>query len=470
MDIKILKEVGRSVIYTYYTAYDRYGKTLYLKVLNEGLGNKKDIQRRFEREARILKGLTHPNIVKLLWHGKVKERPALAFEFVEGDTLQTLLQKRGKLTQEDVFRIAKPLLSALEYVHSKGVLHRDIKPSNILMDKNGRPKLSDFGLAIGKDMPTVTLDGSLLGTPNYMSPEQIEGKNLDNKSDLYSLGIVLLELITGKKAFCGGSYGEVLKKVLTSEPENAETAPEVIRFLINKDRDRRARSAGEVLEMLGERAQQEGRMKRMRTPLVIVSGLTAAVILSLVYLNFHNQRLQAPVDHTDLFIFAPLDSTKGEVEVVHKKEEVSVNETSVITDAPQRRNVWLNVLPYAEIYYKDRKIGETPPPILTQFEEADPLLFFRNPAFPEIKKKIDGDSVLINLTREVSYLRLSVLPWAEVWIDGELKGVTPLDEPITILPGHHVVTLHNPYYKDEKKDITAERGDTVSIILQLNKE
>lgn len=468
MKVETIKEIGRSVICTYYKAKDGEGNYLYLKVLNEGLDNEGDIQKRFEREAKILGKLSHQNIVKLLWFGRIGRRPAMAFEYIKGDTLQTLLQRRGKISLKEVYMIAKPLLSALEYVHSKGILHRDIKPSNILLDGKGEPKLTDFGLALGRNMPAVTLDGTLLGTPNYMSPEQIEGKNLDARSDLYSLGIVLLELITGKKAFCGETYGEVLKKVLTSEPEGAEDAPDLLKVLIEKDRDKRAKSAREVMEMLGERLERVKGKERFFIPVAIAGGAAIMLIFSLLYYNrYHRQDLQLTTDdHLSTYI-VPTDTTIEEVTTYEKEDLAIAPEEKGIAS---KRYVWLNVIPYAEIYYAGEKLGETPPPIICQFGEEGPLLKFKSPVYPDIEKRIQGDSILVNLANEVSYLRLNVLPWAEVWVDGELKGVTPFDEPIIVLPGRHNLTLHNPYYRDEKRDITAGIGDTISIILQLNRE
>ncbi len=474
MKVSIVEEIGRSAICTYYKAKDEVGNHLYLKVLNEGLENEGDIQKRFEREAKILRRLSHPNIVRLVWSGRVGRRSAMGFEYIKGDTLQTLLRKKGKIPLNEVYRIAKPLLSALDYIHAKGILHRDVKPSNILLDEDGTPKLSDFGLAMGKDIPTVTLDGTLLGTPNYMSPEQVEGKELDGRSDLYSLGIVMLELLTGKKAFRGENYGEVLKRLLTSSPEGVEAAPEEIKILIEKDREKRTATAAEMLEMLGGEISHKRVIKRGLIPLEIAACLAVVIVLLIIYYNRYQRGFpNASSNQKESFIVSPLDSSYMQAPSVEENDEVTVGEEPLKREtqpALAMRKIWLNVLPYAEIYYRGYKIGETPPPITYQFEEATPLLTFKSPVFPEVNRILDRDSTLIDLSREVSYLRLSVLPWAEVWIDGELNGVTPFDKPIIILPGKHKITLHNPYFKDEKKEVTAGKGDTLSIVMQLSKE
>src|SRR5262249_26088892 len=157
---------------------------------------------RFEREAEILKQLKHPNIVRMFGHGKHQKLPYYAMEYIEGQTLQQVLEGRGRLPWEEVVALGKQLCSALQHAHDQGIIHRDLKPSNLMVLPGGRLKLTDFGIAKDLDVTQLTSANCTVGTASYMSPEQCKGeRNLTHKSDLYSLGVVLYELLTGEKPF-----------------------------------------------------------------------------------------------------------------------------------------------------------------------------------------------------------------------------------------------------------------------------
>ena len=183
-----------------------------------------DAKQRFHREAQVAARLRHPSIVTT--HDIVR-RPALSFivmELVEGRTLQSLLQERGRLPLDETTALLAQIAAALDYAHKSQVIHRDIKPANIMIEPGGQAKVMDFGIAKLESGANLTSTGSIMGTPNYMSPEQARGERVDGRSDLFSLGCVLYECLTGRKPFSGESVSVILVKILTEEPQPVDFA------------------------------------------------------------------------------------------------------------------------------------------------------------------------------------------------------------------------------------------------------
>ena len=189
-----------------------------------------EFRRRFFVEAQAAGRLLHPGIVAVFDVGEDPETsdPYIVMEYIEGITLRELLARQGKkLPADDALRIAQELAEALDYAHTQGVVHRDIKPANILITKDGQAKISDFGIA-QLDLTHMTLPGRVLGTPAYMSPEQLEGEQVDGRSDLFSLGAILYTSLTGYRPFQGNSATTVCFKVANSEPlQVTALAPEL---------------------------------------------------------------------------------------------------------------------------------------------------------------------------------------------------------------------------------------------------
>jgi serine/threonine-protein kinase len=197
------KELGSGAMGTVYRAtYEKTGQRVALKVMIAGLGTSDTAQARFEREGEILKQLNHPNIVKLFGVGRSHGTRYYAMEYIQGETMDKIIQRRGRLPWEEAASIGQQLCSALQHAHQQGIIHRDIKPSNLMMLADGTVKLTDFGIAKDLDVTQLTAANCTVGTAAYMSPEQCRGeKDMNFKSDLYSLGVVLYEFVTGRKPF-----------------------------------------------------------------------------------------------------------------------------------------------------------------------------------------------------------------------------------------------------------------------------
>lgn len=198
----IEKEVGAGAMGQVFRArYIKTGQRVALKVMAPGTTSSTALAR-FHREAEVLKQLSHPNIVRFYVASEYQGRPYYAMEYIQGESLDQLLERRGKLPWNQVVELGKQVCSALAHAHEKGIIHRDLKPSNLMMTAEGIIKLTDFGIAKDLDVTQLTATNNTVGTASYMSPEQCKGeRNLSHKSDLYSLGVVLYELLVGEKPF-----------------------------------------------------------------------------------------------------------------------------------------------------------------------------------------------------------------------------------------------------------------------------
>jgi len=213
---------------------------------------------RLLREARTAGRLIHPHIVTLFDAGEEQGTLYLAFEYVEGQSLADRLRTGAPLTVAEALRIARETAEGLDYAHRRGIVHRDIKPANLLLTADGQLKISDFGIAKMVGQATeLTVTGSVVGSPQYLSPEQVRGEELDGRSDLFSLGIVLYEMVGGRRPFEGETFTTLLYKILHEQPEpirlHADLTPALARLLgrlLAKDRDARLPDGAAVAEEL----------------------------------------------------------------------------------------------------------------------------------------------------------------------------------------------------------------------------
>ncbi len=209
---------------------------------------------RFYREAKAAGALTHPNIVTIYEVGDEAGRHFIAMEFLEGQTLQDQIEIRGTLPPKEAVDTCVQVLEALDYAHSKGIIHRDIKPANIQMLPGGLVKLTDFGIARIMHEPSITQSGQIFGTPSYMSPEQVMGKEIDPRSDLFSLGVVLYEALTGGKPFTGDSVVTITYNITNNSPARPANIPDALADIVvkamEKDPSGRFQSAREFADAL----------------------------------------------------------------------------------------------------------------------------------------------------------------------------------------------------------------------------
>jgi serine/threonine-protein kinase len=258
-----LGEGGMGVVYR---AHDtKLGRDVAIKALPDAFANDSDRLQRFQREAQVLASLNHPNIAQIYGLEESDKTRCIVMELVEGETLQERL-KRGPIPVDEALAIAKQIAEALEAAHEKGIIHRDLKPANIKLTRDGKVKVLDFGLAKAlqeqqpsnlSNSPTLlsaaSTPGIILGTAAYMSPEQARGQNVDHRSDVFSFGCVLYEMLTAKQAFDGDHVSDILAAVLRADPDwnglPSDTGTKVRTLLsrcLEKNPKRRWQAAGDL--------------------------------------------------------------------------------------------------------------------------------------------------------------------------------------------------------------------------------
>src|SRR5215217_3612239 len=213
--------VGSGGMSSVYCAFDTLlERNVALKVLHDQYGDDEEYVERFRREARAVAQLSHPNIVTVIDRGEEDGKQFIVFELIEGDNLKDLVERGGPLPVRRVLELGLEVGRALAFAHSQGLVHRDVKPQNVLLNGDGRAKVTDFGIARTLDVDGMTQTGTVLGTSNYIAPEQASGQPVDAHSDVYSLGAVLYELLTGDVPFPGENFVAVAMKHLHEPAPN----------------------------------------------------------------------------------------------------------------------------------------------------------------------------------------------------------------------------------------------------------
>jgi len=270
---EILSPLGAGGMGEVYLARDsRLDRTVAIKVLPSHLADNPDLKQRFEREARAVSSLNHPHICTLHDIGEHEGKPFIVMERLEGETLADLVS-RGAMARSEIVELGIQIADALESAHAKGIVHRDIKPANVFINSRGQAKILDFGLAkfeTGREgipsgshvqtMEHLTAVGTAMGTIAYMSPEQARGLPTDARTDLFSLGVVLYEMATGRHAFPGSTtavvFDAILHKAPTApvrlNPELPDELERVINKCLEKDKDLRYQVASELRADLKE--------------------------------------------------------------------------------------------------------------------------------------------------------------------------------------------------------------------------
>ncbi|MFD0587912.1 Stk1 family PASTA domain-containing Ser/Thr kinase [Paenibacillus sp. GCM10027627] len=253
---EILSRVGGGGMALVYKAHDvLLNRKVAVKVLRQQFVNDEEFIRRFRREAQSAAALSHPNVVSIYDVGQEDETHYIVMEYVEGNNLNETIQERAPLQADEAVRIAVQICDALDHAHHNHIIHRDIKPHNILIGNNGRVKVTDFGIARAVTSSTITQTGSVMGSVHYFSPEHAKGINTGEKSDLYSLGIVLYQMLTGKLPFLGESPISVALKHLQETFEDPrsvnshipQSVENVILKAMRKNPSERYQSAHEML-------------------------------------------------------------------------------------------------------------------------------------------------------------------------------------------------------------------------------
>jgi eukaryotic-like serine/threonine-protein kinase len=212
--------LGHGGMCTVYRAWDtRLHRHVAIKRLEPPLSLDPHARARFHHEGKAIARLSHPNLVTLIERGSTEDEEYLVFECVEGRSLKEMIKETGPMEPVEAGQIIGQVAEGLAHAHAAGIIHRDVKPQNILLDQEGRAKLTDFGIALGMDWTRLTREGSILGSTRYMSPEQVQGRPVDQRSDIYSLGIVFYEMLAGRPPFDGVTVTDIGRQHLRTPPQ-----------------------------------------------------------------------------------------------------------------------------------------------------------------------------------------------------------------------------------------------------------
>jgi serine/threonine-protein kinase len=344
-------QIGAGGMSTVYRAFDQtLERQVAIKLMHREIASDSDQLERFRREARAVAQLSHPHIVGVIDAGEDEGRPYIVFEYVEGETLKERIRRMGRLPVDEAIAYAIEISRALGNAHTHHIVHRDVKPQNVLIDAEGSAKVTDFGIARTLDQDGLTADGRVLGTTDYVSPEQALGHDVNGQSDIYSLGVVLYEMLTGDVPFHGENQVSVAMKHVREDmpdlqarrPEASATLASVLDRMTDKDLKRRypdidtlvadleealaieaarsGRSTGEATAVLRTLPPSARRRLpfRMRHPVPVLATVLVLVVCAVVLVLL----LKEGVDRTQRGTGA------GDIQAPAGEKVVSVSSTS----------------------------------------------------------------------------------------------------------------------------------------------
>jgi len=436
------QQLGEGGLGTVYAAYDPIlSRTIAVKTLHLSVaeGDRATLDALFLNEARAAAGLNHPNIVTVYDAGLSEQGVYIAMERLRGRDLRQLMANGWRPDIVQTAQIMRRVSDALSYAHSKGVIHCDIKPANIFMVGRTLPKVVDFGIARvahGQDIPA--LEGVVAGSPHYLAPEQLRGETIDRRCDVYSLGVVMYELLTHRKAFDGKSLPEIVHAVEhTRPPSPHELRPEVPRALsditmraIAHDLSQRFRSSRQMsqalkqwLEAEAEIGTEEGAQARGKRRLIVgalVVGVAIGAMAGWQLLGPGDGDASRNADTTatpgTAPPTAPLQSIIGvTVAAAAAAGDDSLSSAGAVADAP------------------------APPPVV-----APPVPRPRNAERQAPRETREATPRPIKAAAPVNgVVQLAVAPWGQIEVDGKSAGVAPPLTQLTLSVGEHVITVRN---------------------------
>lgn len=521
-----LKKDAHSSVYL--ATHRQEKQQVIVKILGTAAVQDPTIPKRFQREAKILRGLDHPNIIKLLSADAAETEAWIAFEYFPSENLRALLRD-ANLTEEKKLQFTHQLLTGLAYAHRQKIIHRDIKPENILINKQARLKIADFGLAQVQNEAGVTQKSSIVGTPGYMSPEQISGEKLTPQSDLFSAGIVIFELFSGKNPFVGKDISETINNILSKNINDLFTPdknlppaiqPVLKKVLQRKPADRYA-TAGAMLADLPavsvptvsppddpDPTKRQTAFSRQQLwlllliPLLLLAFFFSGIFSSSPPADGNIKSSDEPILRdtsstplvadtipiaTDSSHDLPMLNTQMDT-ILTTRDRPPVRESlqEAATKAAEEDNLppateplpgtlTIRCLPWADVYIDDKRIDTTPLDGPISLQPGSYQLVLAHPGYPLYREEIAISAaqqltVQVNMDTLFGFLDCQVYPWATIILDGDSLGQTPLSAPLKLLPGARHLKLLNPMFPSLEKFITITRRETLRVNFNLEAE
>jgi serine/threonine-protein kinase len=474
---EIAERLGRGGMGVVYRARDReLDVDVAIKTLRTDLAGSTEVTRRFRDEIKLARTISHPNVCRIHEYGKDGELAYIVMELVEGVDLKHVLQDGGPLPADVAYDVAIQVAEALQVIHEGGVVHRDLKTANIMQDERGAVKVMDFGIAKrfesapARPGERLTATGQIVGTAEYMSPEQALAQELDVRSDVYSLGVVVFELFTGDvpfraETFMATAYRHVRDPLPWDAPQ-AHLVPEplvpVLEKAMSKARDARYASAREMAEALraarAATAFAAPRPKRRRgyaptarvqtssaRSRLLLAGAALAVALG-VAVALLRPGGPAPVERATTPVVATPSAPATEVPAT----PLPTAETAPPSPARLARRA--TVPPAAaRLALAPASPAPTATAIPTEAPTEPPT------AAPETPRPVE----------EKAKVQLAIKPWAEVTVDDRPAGTSPLPV-LSLPPGPHVFQFRHPYYQPIVRRVTLRPGQTLRLAVDFD--
>lgn len=500
---------------------------VFLKVLNPSLTADKEICARFEREAKAAARLDHPNLVRIHEFGEDPEEGLyMVMEWVAGKSLRDYLKSGKRFSNSELMEIAGQIFAGLGELHRAGILHRDVKPENILIGNDGRLRITDFSLAALQGAVKLTHHQAIVGTPAYMSPEQAAGQAPDGRSDLFSVGTILLELAAGTNPFDAGDLLGTLRRVRELEvnvnelisDEFPDNLKQLIASCLEKEPAKRIASAEAALKLIGmqDKAAVKRRVRRSLTrSLLYAAGAIVLIAAMMLFLRTDETQPTEPIASLDTMHTAAridsaattaiaaaedtiqadngpehaLDTTQTQTPPTgtrqERKPETTPPTTQLVLQNPPSQssetipvipdsvNLHVTTEPWAHILLNGQRAGTTPMMTTLRLPVGENEFTLHHPAFPIIMCKrmiADTTSTLhFVLTDYVASIELRIVPWGEIYVDDEHRGTSPLSKPIYLLSGTHKLFVSHPALPPLTENINVSAGELIEIVIDLNK-
>ncbi len=493
---EVQEEIGRGAMGKVYRAYDPFTqRVVAIKALKDDIISQDDsgeYRKRFQREARAAGGLSHPNIITIFDVGE----NYFVMEFLEGKSLLEILAEKGPMPLEEALPYVAPIADALAYAHGKGVYHRDIKPANIMIDPDGRPIITDFGLA-HLESTVMTTAGQFLGSPSYMAPEQVLGAEITSRADLYSLSVVTYELLTGNKPFPGenvtsviykvvhtppvspiqfkpdlpSEYADIFLRALAKEPHNRfDSFSSFVSALNLEEFDRLDSSPSGEATIVSTRAPDEAHSEEQETVDLVISDVERAAGIKKLSGSSPSVESQSSITERgrptrkkrNVWVAGVVGFALLAAMVLSSLLSEPVAKDIVMSTDPDSAEVWLD----------DELVGTSPVELASLAYGTHRVRIEKEGFLPldqefELSEDAPPEPLFFALQPARITLFLESEPaGASVSIDGNEVGMTPLEE-VELEPGQHDVEVSRRGYETWRSVVVAQAGETVDVVARL---